>query len=522
MSLDPRPAEGAGRPESPVLCWSMVLAGVAAFSVHSILVRGWMLDDAFIFFRYAENLSLGKGLVFNPGERVEGYTSFLWVVLMAAGSKLGLGPVLFSRVLGVLSSLGAVLLLGHSHRFVKGVSPVQAAAGALLLGTFGVFTPWAMSGMEVSLFTLLVLLSVLLYVRARDRSDRPGPWLLVGLVLGLLVLARPEGLLVAALLWVSRLVASIRRRNLSVLWLGLPLVAVVGSHLGWRILYYGHPLPNTFYAKVGTRAAQLVRGLEYLGRFGIPAFLLAGSGLASIATGRWFRRYSGLGLLPLLVLVFALYPVAVGGDCMPAFRFMAPVTPVLALVAALSVWSLARSTKAVLLVLAVFVVYNLAQARFNPDIRDRIAEDRVAFWGKRVGLWFRQNTSEDAVIATNTAGTIPYYSQRRIIDMLGATDAHIAHRRMPDMGLGWPGHEKYDGSYVLLREPDYIQLGSSLGSLAPFFPSDSELWQMPAFRRNYRPVLHELDSASVFVVCERKQGLGNRQPGGRSHQGPGH
>lgn len=510
MSQDRKPAAGAKPPDSAVLCWGMILAGAAAFSVHSILVRNWMLDDAFIFFRYAENLAFGRGLVFNPGERVEGYTSLLWVVLMAAGSKLGIGLVFLSRLLGILSSLGALLVLGHSHRFVEGISPKQSAVAALLLGTCGVFTPWAMSGMEVSLFTLLLLLSVLLYLRSREMAGRPGNWLLNGLVLGVVVLARPEGLLVAGLLLVDRLVASIRRRNLSVVWLGLPTLVVVGLHLGWRIWYYGYPLPNAYYAKVGMRAVQLVRGLKYLGRFGIPAFLLAGSGLASIATGRWFRRYPGLGLLPLLVLVFALYTVAVGGDCMPAFRFMAPVMPVLTLVAALSVWSFTRNRKAVLLALGVFVLYNLVQMRFHPDIHDRIAEDRVAFWGKQVGLWFRENTAEDAVIATNTAGTIPYYSRRHIIDMLGATDAHIAHREMPGMGSGWPGHEKYDGNYVLLREPDYIQLGSSLGSLAPFFPSDSELWQMPAFRRNYRPALHELDSASVFVVCERKPRIGKR------------
>ena len=40
-------------------------------------------DDAFISFRYAENLANGQGLVFNPGERVEGYSNPLWTVLFA-------------------------------------------------------------------------------------------------------------------------------------------------------------------------------------------------------------------------------------------------------------------------------------------------------------------------------------------------------------------------------------------------------------------------------------------------------
>src|SRR5262245_4613068 len=64
--------------------------------------RGWFLnDDAFITFRYARNLVDGHGLVFNPGERVEGYTEFLFALLMAGGIALGMAPEAFSNVLGV-------------------------------------------------------------------------------------------------------------------------------------------------------------------------------------------------------------------------------------------------------------------------------------------------------------------------------------------------------------------------------------------------------------------------------------
>ncbi|MHC4066890.1 MAG: hypothetical protein ACYSUI_20630, partial [Planctomycetota bacterium] len=53
----------------------------------------FLTDDAFISFRYARNLSEGLGLVFNPGfERVEGYSNFLWVVLLAGVNALGLAP----------------------------------------------------------------------------------------------------------------------------------------------------------------------------------------------------------------------------------------------------------------------------------------------------------------------------------------------------------------------------------------------------------------------------------------------
>src|SRR5262245_49032609 len=57
--------------------WVM-LAAVVAFGVYRAAEAAWLADDAFISFRYARNWAEGQGLVWNPGERVEGYTNFLW------------------------------------------------------------------------------------------------------------------------------------------------------------------------------------------------------------------------------------------------------------------------------------------------------------------------------------------------------------------------------------------------------------------------------------------------------------
>ncbi|MGB5138377.1 MAG: hypothetical protein WBP29_07570, partial [Candidatus Zixiibacteriota bacterium] len=69
-------------------------------------------DDAYISFRYAENLINGDGLVFNIGERVEGYTNFLWVILLAlAKGLLGVDYLATSRVLGVAAGASLFVLL---------------------------------------------------------------------------------------------------------------------------------------------------------------------------------------------------------------------------------------------------------------------------------------------------------------------------------------------------------------------------------------------------------------------------
>jgi hypothetical protein len=125
--------------------------------------------------------------------------------------------------------------------------------------------------------------------------------------------------------------------------------------------------------------------------------------------------------------------------------------------------------------------------------------------GKEVGLWLKDNASPDAVIATNTAGTIPYYSGLRTIDMLGLNDVHIAHRDMPDMGARYAGHEKADGRYVLDRKPDYIQFWSSLGWEKQVFRSDKELYALPEFHEEYELRRITLPSGKILRLFERRQ-----------------
>src|SRR5438105_15822381 len=84
----------------PVLLVVVLVA--AFFAVALPLFDRCLDDDSFISFRYARNLLRGDGLVYNPGERVEGYTNFLWVVLSAGAMGLGVAPELAAQVLGIL------------------------------------------------------------------------------------------------------------------------------------------------------------------------------------------------------------------------------------------------------------------------------------------------------------------------------------------------------------------------------------------------------------------------------------
>ena len=105
-------------------CAAVVVAGVVVAAL-----RRFVQDDAFISFRYAKNLADGVGLVWNVGERVEGYTNFLWTVLMAPSFKIGVDVVVWSWALSI-ACFAAVLLMISTWRGATAFARF-AAAGLL-------------------------------------------------------------------------------------------------------------------------------------------------------------------------------------------------------------------------------------------------------------------------------------------------------------------------------------------------------------------------------------------------------
>ena len=490
-----------------------VLLILVVLIYHNYSIRPWMLDDAFISFRYAENFAAGHGLVFNPGERVEGYTTFLWVLILAAGKAIGLKVIPLSQNLGILFALGTIALLLFSHRFSSLIPARASLLAALFLGTCGIFTPWPSSGMEVPLFTFLVLISLLYhFFLAEKETPKTRQLILLGVFLALSSLTRPEGLLITGLILAERLLTVRKSGWRNFFFSSLSFASIYLPYFIWRFSYYGYLLPNTFYTKVGTNAEQVVRGVMYLKDFLSPAFLLAAIALIPFFTLRWFRDYRKLSLVPLILLFYTAYIVVVGGDIMPAFRFFTPLLPLLCLLDAVSLSSIPGPKKPVAIAGIIFslavVAYNLYEIKHDRYIQYKIKFDQVAARGREVGIWLRLNSRSDAVLATNTAGSIPYFSRLKTIDMLGLNDLHIAHRPIAHLGKGKPGHEKGDGVYVLSRRPDYIHLGSSLGSVRPDhkFVGDEEIFTQPLFHQLYELKTISLPSGKQLNIYQKKRG----------------
>jgi arabinofuranosyltransferase len=374
-------------------------------------------DDAFISFRYALNLVDGHGLVFNPGERVEGITNLLWTLLFVPFLALGMDPAPISASLGMVATLALLVVTWRmgGQRWLA-VLLVAAVPGVSLEGA---------QGLETVAFAALVTAAL---------CDR-GRWAVWA---GLAAWVRPEGVLVGGVLWLLRR----DRRSL------LVLAAMVGTLTAFRWGYYGDVVPNTFHAKVGGLAVG--RGLGYAGDFAIAAAPLVLAGIAGMVIALRRREDRLLRDAAVLVAVYGAYVIAVGGDFKGTGRFLIPVVPALALLAQSVTWSDRRwrwgvGAAAVALALPGFRDMGHHAERFRTILAERRA----------VGELLDHRLPADAVIAIHSAGIVPYYARRTTIDMWGINDAHIA-RSPVTMGTGTAGHERHDYAYVLSRKPAVI------------------------------------------------------------------
>lgn len=467
----------------------LLLFALAAFLWTALRSWGYLIDDSFITLRFARNLVEGHGLVFNPGERVEGYTSFTLVLISAALLQLRIDPLLGLSVLSGAMAAWTLLLTARLERELVGAETSRPALSALLLLSASAFAYWSLRAMETLLFTALLLTAVVLALR----EVRARRWLGSGVVFGVLALTRPEGAPLFAVFTAALVIAErggrrdwgFLRRHLAN---ALVVLAAVSIHLAWRWHYYGELLPNTFYAKVTGGAGQLATGLRYLGEFSLAFPLFAASlafplALLSRSLRERFEQPAFALAIYTTLLAYVAYVVVVGADFMPFFRFFVPVLPLCAVLTAGGLRGLPRLTSGPV-VLALFALQIGAGLATEQPYRAFVAH-RTALVGERVGAWLAERLAPDDWIAVNTAGSLPYVSRLPTIDMLGLTDAQIAHRPIYIVSEGWAGHRRGWGEYVLKRRPRVILWYNAAGLAEPHYLSDHELADDPLFRFFY-------------------------------------
>ena len=461
------------------------------FGLYQAVVMSWTGDDAFISFRYAKNLAEGNGLVFNVGETVEGYTNFLWTVLIAAGMVLGIDPVRLSTALGIFSFLVTAGVYYYlSQRVFSGrvsMLPTILPMTAICLLVMHDFQVWATSGLEASFLTMLVSIGfgILVFMKGRKGA------IMAGFVMTLAALTRPDALLFCMMALVY-LVFQVRNNRSILIFFILPFLILYVPYWFWRYDYYGYLFPNTYYAK-SANLAWYSQGLTYLWLYLKTYYFLLLVLPASIITAyHLFNRYKNEKQMSypadraaLLALFFffpyLFYVIRVGGDFMFA-RFFIPITPFAFLLIEGSIHRLQVSNRLKLIFIAAVILGTIFRwNQFDPPTKDicGITYERAFYppehteQRRRLGLKLRRFFEEKDVTVgfPGTYASVVYYSDVPVAieANTGLTDAYIAH--LPIHKRGRPGHEKIAPFHYLFKRGVNFMYG-------PFSPRTMEMGQM--------------------------------------------
>ena len=447
-----------------------------------------LFDDAMISMRYAYNLAHGNGLVWNPGERVEGITNPLWTGIMALIHLLPIGldqTGLYVQILGAsLLTLNLFLVRKLVEAFSDDLFVMLSAVA--LTAFYAPLNSFGLLGMEVSLLTLTLTGAVLLAVKSENHFN---VWVYVLLAASTLVrfdMAVPYLVFLVVLFWAQK-----QNRKAHLIWgLGLLILFLGGQSLA-RYAYYGEWLPNTYYLKVEgwNMTLRLLRGMYAFVQFAYfhnwVLFLLP-------LTIFIFRRDWKVVLLLLLLTGQIAYSVYVGGDAWEnhggANRYILIAMPLhfigfsWAAVEWLKRGANSLSTKgnegkifeigwrALFVILFAFslLTFNALLGEWKSIERWNLARrpDYVAGNDRnlQIAISLEKVTMPGASIAVVGAGTIPYLlPDRYAIDILGKADPFIAHQNVrtpmgiPDIPNMRPGHMKWDYAYTIgALKPDVI------------------------------------------------------------------
>lgn len=515
-----------------------LLGTIAFFAYHCFHWYRHVTDDAYISFRYARNLCDGMGLVFNIGERIEGFSNFTWVLISAIGLSAGCDPALFAKLIGLASGIVSILCVYWCFNlFSPSKSPSSALLAPLpaplmaplLIATSSFVCYWTFSGMETAFFGLLLTLGIFLNSRETEASHPTSAW-----IFGLLCLTRPEGVgFVLVYFGVINLQRAWRKELLTPYNLKLHgiLLAMGAALLGFRLIYYGDWVPNTFYAKMALPFQD--RNLAYLSDFFIthsPALSIVMVFALPAFVMTWGKKAWPIVAL----LIFNWFFIACSPDWMPNYRFHTHTLPVLFLVIGLGssaiLKTLARRSSILALCASVaiwaFVAFHVVTNVSYDTVSDynqlRPSTRKPADWITQIprkvdegiapplleqAIFLIENTSEQMTVGLRDIGFTCYASRCRVHDR-----AMLVNRLAPQYFTALTKSSVESFAHGALREdlkeqnPDYFLY-------PPFTSLSADRWARTAdsvYRNhfaNYMELVQTKRRRLGQVEIYRKKGL---------------
>ena len=473
---------------------------VFVFVLHGVVFGSWLMDDAGISFAYARNLATGHGLVSQPGASpVEGYSDFLWVLLMAVFFRIGLFHIVWTpKIVACILTAGSFLVVADTLKRATSWGPAIAASALTLVALQPGFVIWSVSGLENPLYVfLLCLLMAGVFKLLIATSPTRMNIVFTCLVTAGVAATRPDGMIYVGVVPIVLLARACMARGLRP-WLGAFAVygvvtaILLGALVGFRWWYFHDVLPNTYYMKgAGHMGSMLlpdavpkIRGLaEAIAGVGRAKWLviIVLAGTVFLLSTKHFQPIHAVLLLfsAFSWLAYVLLPM----DFMGEYRFATPFflffyTYIVAL--AWSVCTNMRGPSAarrltLAIVIGLLVVVTLVQAgkrseRFAAEPATSLA--LVAeYFGDRYNRVAETLGLDSATLLTVNQGGTLLYSKLMVFDLAGLCDRTIART------IGRDQKAFYD--YVFEQvQPTFIEVHLSWVTVAAL---DAD----PRFQRDY-------------------------------------
>lgn len=476
---------------------------VVIFGIYRVINLSWVCDDIYITFRYVDNFLQGNGIVYNAGERVEGYTHFLWFVLLSFFRIFKLELSTISIFLGIISYIGIIAVFFLISRKIELKNKFILPFTILALSLNYDFAVWATSGLETSFYTFILSLTFYIYYFSDINSNKK--LVFSGLLLALACMTRPDAVVfyiyANVLLFLCKIIIKEPFNHFlkKAAYFNLAFIFIILPYIIWKIKYYGDIFPNTYYVK-SAGESYLAQGFYYIWIF-VNSYKTTFISLAILplivkllsSKGTFEQKIQSIinnrALLAALIAFGAalsyllLFTARVGGDFMFA-RFIIPVLPFLYFTIEISIKNFLKNSKYLLTVLfagILIIIYvekgfrddlfikneNGKTSRINSTETGGITDERLyyySYWeqfprsenlaealittGKNLNPYFKD--LDITVVIGGARNYIAYFADfKNVIIDNGLTDKYIA--MLPITERGRIGHEKYAPMDYLIK-----------------------------------------------------------------------
>lgn len=405
----------------------------------------FILDDPWIHLQFAKNLiEYGAYSYFKDEVITSGSTSPLYTFLAALFFIFTKNEFILSYIIGILF-FG--LLTYFSFLLAK--TEINSGIGGIIFALLIALQPKlgliSISGMETTMFVFFLISSVYFY--------RKENFLLAGIFIGLSVWSRPEGLFLFGALVLDLILQKYHFNtkfaknffdNKEYYKLLIPSLLIIIIYFGFNFILSGTLFPNTYQAKIayyfGSDKSKFLK-VDVLEYFSSKEFLLISFmfllGVVILVRDIIKKEYNP----NLLHLIFSIAFLLVYYIQLPIShrfgRYLMPIIPFYILIALSGVQKIfyffQRKSKSdqsyILNFLYLVIIVTTLVFSFNEIPKN---SNDITFLGKyhnerhiNIGKWLKENTEETDIIATHDIGALAFYSDRKIVDMVGLVNPEI-------------------------------------------------------------------------------------------------